>query len=49
MFKNNCIEEVKKFNLLKLDKSFTANKLIGVQEINDLFEDDISLRSSVKN
>ena len=43
MFKNNCIEEVKKFNLLKLDKSFTANKLIGVQEINAFLRDDISL------
>ena len=43
MFKNNCIEEVKKFNLLKLDKSFAANKLIGVQEINAFLRDDISL------
>ena len=43
MFKNNCIEEVKKFNQLKLDKSFTANKLIGVQEINAYLRDDISL------
>ena len=35
MFKNECIEEVKKFNLLKLKNSLSANKLIGVQEIND--------------
>ncbi len=35
MFKNNCLEEVKKFNLLKLNKSLSANKLIGVQEIGD--------------
>jgi len=34
MFKNKCIEEVKKFNNLKLNKSLSANKLIGVQEIN---------------
>ena len=34
MFENQCIEEVKKFNLLKLNKSLSANKLIGVQEIN---------------
>ena len=35
MFKKKCIEEVKNFNFIKLDKSFSANKLIGVQEIND--------------
>tara|TARA_X000000368_G_scaffold399632_1_gene370800 strand:- start:391 stop:1308 length:918 start_codon:yes stop_codon:yes gene_type:complete len=35
MFKNNCLEEVKKFSLLKLNKSLSANKLIGVQEIDD--------------
>ena len=35
MFKKQCIEEVKNFNFIKLDKSFSANKLIGVQEIND--------------
>ena len=34
MFKQNCIAEVKKFNLLKINKSLSANKLIGVQEIN---------------
>ena len=44
MFKNNCMEEVKKFNLLKLNKSLSANKLIGVQEINEyLKEGSISL------
>ena len=35
MFKNKFIEEVKNFNSFKLDKSLSANKLIGVQEIND--------------
>ena len=35
MFKNGCIEEVRKFNLLKLKNSLSANKLIGVQEISD--------------
>ena len=38
MFKKKCIEEVKNFNFIKLDKSFSANKLIGVQEINDYLE-----------
>ena len=37
MFKKKCIEEVKNFNFIKLNKSFSANKLIGVQEINDYF------------
>ena len=35
MFKKKCINEVKKFNNLKVNKSLSANKLIGVQEIND--------------
>ena len=43
MFKNKCMEEVKKFNSLKLNKSFSANKLIGVQEINDYLAKSISL------
>ena len=33
MFKNNCMDEVKKFLRLKIDKSLTSNKLIGVKEI----------------
>ena len=43
MFKENCLEEVKRFNKLKLNKSLSANKLIGVQEINQLINDNISL------
>ena len=43
MFKENCVSEVKKFNSLKLNKSLSANKLIGVQEINQYLEDNISL------
>jgi len=38
MFKKKCINEVKKFNNLKVNKSFSVNKLIGVQEINDYLE-----------
>ena len=34
MFKENCIAEVKKFNRLKVNKSLSANKLIGVHEIS---------------
>ncbi len=43
MFKENCLKEVKKFNTMKLNKILSANKLIGVQEINQFIKDDISL------
>ena len=43
MFKKNCLKEVKKFNLMKLNKSLSANKLIGVQEINQFIKESISL------
>ena len=43
MFRNKCIEEVQIFNLLRLNKSFSANKLIGVQEINNYLKNLISL------
>jgi tRNA dimethylallyltransferase len=43
MFKENCLNEVKKFNAMKLNKSLSANKLIGVQEINQFIKDSISL------
>ena len=43
MFKEDCVSEVKKFNSLKLNKSLSANKLIGVQEINQYLKDNISL------
>ena len=43
MFKKKCINEVKKFNNLKVTKSFSANTLIGVQEINDYLKGLITL------
>ena len=43
MFEENCIAEVKKLNLLKINKSLSANKLIGVQEINQYLNGAISL------
>ena len=43
MFKANCLEEVKKFNTMRLNKNLSANKLIGVQEINHFIKDNISL------
>jgi len=41
--KENCLKEVKKFNTMRLNKSLSANKLIGVQEINQFINDSISL------
>ena len=43
MFKENCLEEVKNFNKLRLNKSLSANKLIGVQEINQFIKGRVSL------
>ena len=43
MFKENCLKEVKKFNTVRLNKSLSANKLIGVQEINQFIKGSISL------
>ena len=43
MIKQNCIAEVKKFNLLKINKSLSGNKLIGVREINQYLNGSISL------
>ena len=43
MFQENCLVEVKKFNKLSLDKNLSANKLIGVQEINQFFKGSIKL------
>jgi tRNA dimethylallyltransferase len=43
MFQNKCVEEVKQFNTLKLHKSLSANKLIGVQEINSYLKGLVTL------
>ena len=43
MIKKKCITEVKKFNKIKIKKNLSANKLIGVQEINDFLKGSISL------
>ena len=44
MFKKECINEVKRFNALKINKTLSANKLIGVREINDFLNNSISLK-----
>ena len=42
MFKENCIAEVKRFNRLKINRNLSANKLIGVYEINQYLREIIS-------
>ena len=44
MFKKNCINEVRRFNKLKVTKILSANKLIGVKEINDFLNNSITLK-----
>ena len=44
MFKHKCINEVKKFNLSKINQGLSSNKLIGVQEINSYLKDKIDLK-----
>ena len=43
MFNENCILEVKNFNRLRVNNSLSANKLIGVKEINQYLRKMISL------
>ena len=43
MFKEKCVNEVRKFNKLKIKKNLSVNKLIGVREINDFLKGSISL------
>ena len=45
MFQNECIEEVKKFNLIKIKSSHSANKMIGIREINAYLKKSISLEN----
>ena len=43
MIKNKCIEEVKRFLKLNIDRSLSANKIIGVREIELYLKETISL------
>ena len=49
MFKSKCIEEVKKFNKLKINKILTANKIIGINEINQYLKGYITLEDCKSN
>ena len=41
MFEQNCIDEVRKFNSLKINRTLSPNKLIGVYEINQYLKGSI--------
>ena len=43
MFKSECINEVKNFNKLMVNKNLSANKMIGVKEINDYLNGHINI------
>jgi tRNA dimethylallyltransferase len=43
MFRNGCVDEVKSFLKLDVDKDASVNKLIGVREIKDYLDGLISL------
>ena len=43
MFKSECINEVKNFNKLMVNKSLSVNKMIGVKEINDYLRGHINI------
>ena len=42
MFKKGCVEEVRNFLKLGIDKSLSANKIIGVREIEEYLDGSIS-------
>ncbi len=46
MFRNKCVNEVTKFLKLKIDKSLSSNKLIGVNEIRDYLSGTITLNQA---
>ena len=43
MFKEGAIDEVIKFNKMKVKKELSSNKIIGIKEINDYLKKKIVL------
>ena len=43
MFKKGCVEEVKNFLKIGIDKSLSANKIIGVREIENYLDGSMSM------
>tara|TARA_B110000967_G_C18871739_1_gene555801 strand:- start:853 stop:1770 length:918 start_codon:yes stop_codon:yes gene_type:complete len=48
MIKNKCVSEVQNFMKLKIEKSLSANKIIGVGELTDYLNNQKSLKSAVE-
>ena len=44
MFKKGCVEEVKNFLKIGIDKSLSANKIIGVREIEEYLDGSMSMK-----
>tara|TARA_B100001996_G_scaffold230960_1_gene178193 strand:+ start:1847 stop:2761 length:915 start_codon:yes stop_codon:yes gene_type:complete len=47
MIENKCIDEVKIFLKMKIDKSLSANKIIGVREISDYLRNLITIKEVI--
>ena len=47
MFKKGCIEEVRNFLKLGIDKSLSANKIIGIREIEEYLDGSISMEEVI--
>ena len=47
MLENKCMDEVKNFLKMKIDKSLSANKIIGVREISDYFRNSITTKEVI--
>ena len=47
MFKKGCVEEVRNFLKLGVEKSLSANKIIGVKEINEYLDGSMSMEEAV--
>jgi tRNA dimethylallyltransferase len=48
MFKEKCVNEVKNFHKLNIDKTLSSNKIIGVKEISDYLLGSISEKEALE-
>ena len=48
MIKNNCIDEVKNFLKLKVDRTLSSNKIIGVEEIKQYLNNKLELNQVIE-
>ena len=43
MFNDGAVDEVKKFNKMKVNKELSSNKMIGIKEIRDYLKGEVTL------